>query len=119
MTTENRVLVMEHGADWEESVLWEDEDGVPISTAGFSAKMAIARRPGDTPLKTLSSETGEIVLGESTGVIRMVLDATATDILPSSDFNNPFVFDLFVDDGEVREQLLKGKVVNRARVTPR
>lgn len=116
---ENRVLVLEQGADWEEDVLWEDEDESAIDITGYTAAMSIKRRIIDTtPLISLTDTNGRLVLGGVDGTVQMKLSATETGLLPTSDFDNPFVFDLLLDDGSgFKTKILKGKVVNRAGVT--
>ena len=116
---ENRVLVMEQWANWEEDVLWLDDVDAPEDINGFTAKMDIRRRTSDSsPLISLTDSNGRLVLGGVEGTIRMKLNATETGLLPTNDFDSPFVFDLILTDtGGLKTKILKGKVVNRASAT--
>lgn len=69
----------DQGATFDRTITWKDHTGSPIDVSGFSARMQIRDRIGGTVLHEFDSGDGSIVLGGSSGTIRLIASATDTE----------------------------------------
>lgn len=77
-------MICEQGATFVRNLSWLDENELPINLFGFTARMQVrATTQAATPLVTLTTDNGGIVLTPATGGIRLYLSAQATDSLPA------------------------------------
>lgn len=69
-------ITIEQGATFTLSMVWRDSSGTPIDLTGCSARMQVRKKyNSETPWLSLTSEAGDIVLGDEDGTIVV----TATD----------------------------------------
>jgi hypothetical protein len=74
---------IEQGATFVRVVTCRDEAGTLLNLTGYSAAMQLREVPGSTPLISLTSPSGGIVLGGALGTITITLTATQTRALIS------------------------------------
>lgn len=109
-------LEIEQGATYRRVFKMQDANKNPIDLTGYTADMQIrmtAKAP--SALATLSTVTGEIVIGGTDGTIQLVIPAKMT-----SGFNfAAAVYDLRLTapDGLERDRLLEGAVTVDPAVT--
>lgn len=108
-------IVCEQGATFVRTLNWLDENETPINLTGFTARMDVrVTTQATTPLVTLTTENGGIVLGDQTGEITLTLSAEETDDLPAK----KAVYDLELVSGSgVVTRLLQGSFTISPQVT--
>lgn len=75
-------LNIEQGAGYVATFTYLQPDGVtPINVTGWTAKMEIRPFVGVTPLLTVGTATGEIVVTGAIGLFTLTLTALQTDLL--------------------------------------
>lgn len=78
-------LAIDKGFGWTFDTTWNDSDGNPIDLTDWTASMKIRPNYADQTTVTyysLSTTTGEIVLGGTEGTIAMTLTDAQTDTIP-------------------------------------
>jgi hypothetical protein len=108
-------IVCDQGATFVRNVSWLDEDETPINLWGYTARMQVrATVQAATPLVSLTTENGGIVLTPETGGIRLFLTDAQTDALPA----RKAVYDLEMVSGTgVVTRLLQGTFTIVPQVT--
>lgn len=107
-------ITIEQGATFRLSLIWKS-GGVPVDITGWTARMMVKRRYGDTaPLLSFTTENGAIVLGGAAGTVEVTGLATLTDDIPAK----PGVWDIELESptGYVK-RLLEGPAVITPEVT--
>lgn len=66
------------GATVDLLLTWKTAAGDLVDVTGWSAAMQVRTEPGGALLASLSSDSGEIVLGGTAGTIRLLVAATVT-----------------------------------------
>jgi hypothetical protein len=113
--TKVQLLEVEQGQDWQQTVLYEDSNGTPISVTGYTAKMTVARTPGAQSIIDLTDGNGRIQLGGANGTVKLKLSAAETEgIVPAGDL--AYDLKLYAPGGTV-VKLLKGTFKLFAGVT--
>lgn len=88
------------GATFSEPVTLKDSSGTPLDLTGYSARLQARREISDTtPVFSLDSTTGGIVLGGTAGTITLSMPAAATAALPVDWDGEYWVHDLLLTDG--------------------
>jgi hypothetical protein len=83
MTAGVHNIIIEQGSVFTLPLVWKDALGVPISVAGYKARMQIRKafKSPDPPLISLTSDAGDIVLGGALGTITAKIIAENTAAL--------------------------------------
>jgi hypothetical protein len=75
-------LVIEQGADFNPVITLQNDDDTPINLLGYVVRMQVrAEFSSPTPLLTLSSLTGQLVVDPEVGKVAFELSAAATGAL--------------------------------------
>jgi hypothetical protein len=109
-------ITIEQGATFRLSLLWRDSSGTPIDLTGCSARMQVRKKyNSETAWLSLTSEDGDIVLGDEAGTIVVTGDALLTEDIPAPSCG---VYDLEIvmAGGEVN-RLLQGSATISPEVT--
>lgn len=121
MSAAHRDLTIDIGATWEYTVVWKDENSTRIDLTGCTAKMHIRDREGGDLILALTTENNRIRLqedadsvGETQGVIRLTIDANATDAITRT--SGVYDLKIYFTNGDVW-RLLKGSVAFVAAIT--
>ena len=102
----------EQGATFNPTISWVDDEGVAVDLSTYEARMQVRPTvPSASVIFEVTSASpaaasGGITLGGSAGTIEIVLEATATDDLPTGTFR--YDLELEAPDGFVT-RLLKGR----------
>lgn len=110
---------MDQGAQWEQNLLWTDENDVPTDLTGYTARMQVRRQKRSSSfLIELTTSNGRITLGGTAGTIQLEVDAVATAALPGRNIKQRWFYDLEMvpAGGEVR-RLIEGRIVFSSEVT--
>ncbi len=80
MAAANYDILIEQGATFTLSIVWKDDEGVPIDISDCEARMQIRRTYDSDPIISLTTESdGGIVLGGVTGSVDVEVDAETTE----------------------------------------
>ena len=102
-------ITLDKGASYDQVFVWKDSNSDPVDLTGYSASMVIRRgATGNPVLATLSTDSGQITLGDSAGTITVEMSPVATDALPAG--QHSYVLELTSASGYVT-RLLKGIIV--------
>lgn len=108
-------IEIEQGADWGLDLVWSDDAGVPISVAGWTARMQIRETYADTKvLLSLTTENGGIELNATPGKVSLRAPASLTDKITVT--RGVYDVELIAQLGAV-VRLIEGKVVISPSVT--
>lgn len=100
-------FTIEQGATLIRRFVWKDKNNQPINLVGCTAKMQLRETYDKAPVLTLTTETGEIVLGGVDGTVLLKIAATATAALSFTEA----LYDLVITDSEgAVTRLAQGKV---------
>ena len=102
------------GTTFSRSLVWNDENGVPVDLTGWAAHMQIRTWPLEALAADLSTAGGGIILGGSDGTIALTIAAAVTATI------RPGVakYDLFLTNlTPATSCLLYGDVIVRRGVT--
>lgn len=117
-------IKMYQGTTFELSLAVKDSNGLSKNLSNYSSKMQIRTSYANTTAtETLSSNTGEIVIDSSNGVVSLILSAARTAAIPVDLTNglppkSNYVYDLQLTDGLGKtSRLLYGNVTVFAEVT--
>ena len=66
------------GTTFSRSLVWNDENGVPVDLTGWSAHMQIRTWPLEALAADLSTSGGGIILGTTDGTIALTIAAAVT-----------------------------------------
>lgn len=111
-------LHIEQGATfaWSATLMNQATDGTrtAVDLTGYTARMQIRRRMSDdTPLLSLTTENGRIILGGSAGSIFLEIAATDTAGLSAG----KALYDLELVNGSMVKRLIEGLCVISAGMT--
>ena len=109
-------LTIEQGATFRKVLTWTDNLGNPIDITGFTARMQIRQALKDpTPIISLTTENGGIVLGGVTGEIELYISDGDTEAMTIQ----KGVYDLELEAGGGGDvtRLVEGKVTMSLEVT--
>jgi hypothetical protein len=109
-------LVIEQGATFRKTVIWQDADGVPVDITGYTAVMHVKADKDDvSPLVELTTENGRITLNEEDGELLLGIGPLTTAAL--DDWGRGY-FDLKLTAPDtVVTRLLEGVAVLSREVT--
>lgn len=109
------IPAIEQGADFFFDLTYKDDTGTPIDLTGYSARMQIREEvSSNIALVSISSATGEIVLGGIAGTIAVHIPASVTTGLSF----NTGKYDLELEDSAgVVTRLIQGSVTLSPEVT--
>lgn len=72
-------LFIEQGASYHHEFRWDDNTNLPVNLTGYTARMQMRSAiTEETTVLDMTTETGEISIGGSTGIVSLDLDADAT-----------------------------------------
>jgi len=109
---------MFQGSSWQFTLTWKDNANQLVNLTGYSAKMQIREGEESPVLMELNTSNGRILLGGASGFISLKLTATETGSFVSSDWANPHMYDLEVDDGTGKiTKLIWGPLANNREIT--
>ena len=108
-------IVADQGATLSRNIHWKDENGAPIDVTGYSARMQVRQRfVSASPVISLTSPSGGITLGGSSGTIVVTASATVMAGVEAGDY----VYDLeMVASNGVVTRLVQGSFKVRPEVT--
>lgn len=108
-------FVIEQGATFDITMTYytDESEQTPVDLTGYSARMTIKEKVEGTTILELTSDAGEIVLGDDAGTIQILVAASVTANL---DFEYG-VYDLELVTGSTVERLLQGQVTLSKNVT--
>lgn len=82
MTAGKYDFILEQGSVYTQNFLYTDENDSPIDLTGYTGRMMIrATYDATSPLLTLQTSDGSLVLGDSSGTITANANATTTAAL--------------------------------------
>ena len=104
----------EQGSSLSRVVTYSDENSSPINLTGYTARMQVRPRAssGYTYL-TLTSPSGGLTLGGTTGTITILVDGSVTSAIPAGNY----VYDLEVVNGAYVDKVMGGDFTLSAEVT--
>lgn len=110
----NHDFVCEQGATFQREITWLDSSSSPVNNTGYSARMQVRSTiSAPTTLLSISTATGEIVLGGSNGKITITVPATTTASIAAG----CYVYDLEMVSGITVYRILQGSFKVDAEVT--
>lgn len=112
MSAEVHNLVIEQGATFDQTFIWQDEDGNAIDLTGYTAKMQV-REFLDSTAVLLELSTGSGITLDAAGHI--ALQATASQTA-SLNFKTA-LYDLLLINGDAITRLVQGRIALSKRIT--
>lgn len=111
----NYNIITDQGATFSRTLTWTDSAGTAVNLTGYTARMQVRTdyETTGTPVLSLTTENGKIVLGGSAGTI--ALGVPASDM--ASVVAGSYVYDLELVSGVVVVRLVQGTFTVRAEVT--
>ena len=111
----NYNIITDQGATFSRTLTWTDSAGTAVNLTGYTARMQVRTdyETTGTPVLSLTTENGKIVLGGSAGTI--ALGVPASDM--ASVIAGSYVYDLELVSGVVVVRLVQGTFTVRAEVT--
>jgi hypothetical protein len=107
-------IVIEQGATFSLPLTWKTSSGVLFNLTGYTARMQVRQHNEATsPLLTLTTENGGIVLGGAAGTIIVTIAATVTAGLPSGEAR----YDLELVNGAIVTRLIEGRATISREIT--
>jgi len=105
--------VMDQGATWTLTIVYNNPDGTPIDLTGYTGRMQLRTKFDSTAALTLSTSNGGMTITGPTGTINLLATATQTESI------NPaiYVYDLELTSGTNIQRLIQGQITVRAQVT--
>jgi hypothetical protein len=106
-------LVIDQGADWYVTFVYQDANGVPINITGYTAAMQLRSLPSDSAT-ALSLSTGSgITITGATGTIAIHATAAQTGAIQAGNY----YYDLEITSGGIVTRLIQGQITVSAQVT--
>lgn len=100
-------FTIEQGATLIRRFVWRDKNQQPINLIGCTAKMQLRESYDKTPILSLTTEGGGIVIGGADGTVLIKIEATATAQLSFTEA----LYDLIITDTEGSvTRLAQGKI---------
>ena len=104
----------EQGSSLSRVVTYSDADSSPINLTGYTARMQVRPRASSGyAYLTLTSPSGGLTLGGTTGTITILVDGSVTSAIPAGDY----VYDLEVVNGAYVDKVMGGDFTLSAEVT--
>jgi hypothetical protein len=104
----------EQGSTLSRVVTYTNAEGNPVNLTGYTARMQVRpRATSGLAYLSLTSPTGGLTLGASTGTITILVDGAITSEIPSGNY----VYDLEVVNGEYVDKVMGGNFFLSAEVT--
>lgn len=118
MTTERYIFhntQMKQGANWEMSIICEDNNGDPIDISNYTSAAHFRTSPGGTLILEASTENDKIVIDGPNGGLTISLGFEDTDKFPA----RKVYYDVFIqNDSETqRNCLVSGEVEVIPKIT--
>jgi hypothetical protein len=106
-------LIIDQGADWYVTFVYEDSTGTPINITGFTAAMQLRSLPSDSAT-ALSLTTGSgITITGATGTIAIHATAAQTGAIQAG----VYYYDLEITGSGIVTRLIQGQITVSAQVT--
>jgi len=104
----------EQGSSLSRVVTYSDANSSPINLTGYTARMQVRPRASSGyAYLTLTSPSGGLTLGGTTGTITILVDGSVTSAIPAGDY----VYDLEVVNGAYVDKVMGGNFTLSAEVT--
>jgi hypothetical protein len=104
----------EQGSSLSRVVTYSDANSSPINLTGYTARMQVRpRATSGYAYLTLTSPSGGLTLGGTTGTITILVDGSVTSAIPAGDY----VYDLEVVNGAYVDKVMGGDFTLSAEVT--
>jgi hypothetical protein len=104
----------EQGSSLSRVVTYSDANSSPINLTGYTARMQVRPRASSGyAYLTLTSPSGGLTLGGTTGTITILVDGSVTSAIPAGDY----VYDLEVVNGAYVDKVMGGDFTLSAEVT--
>ena len=105
MTAAVKNFIIEQKATFHKRLTYRDKSKKPINLTGYTAAMQI-RDPAGVLLADLSTDNGQIILGNAAGTIDITISWEDTSLMTFSSA----LYDLKLIIGDTEIRLLQGKV---------
>ena len=104
----------EQGSSLSRVVTYNDASGNPVNLTGYTARMQVRPRASSGfAYLSLTSSSGGLTLGGTTGTITILVDGSVTSAIPAG----RYVYDLEVVSGQYVDKVMGGDFVLSAEVT--
>ena len=104
----------EQGSSLSRVVTYNDASGNPVNLTGYTAQMQVRPRASSGfAYLSLTSPSGGLTLGGTTGTITILVDGSVTSAIPAG----RYVYDLEVINGVYVDKVMGGDFVLSAEVT--
>lgn len=104
----------EQGSSLSRVVTYSDANSSPINLTGYTARMQVRPRASSGyAYLTLTSPSGGLTLGGTTGTITILVDGSVTSAIPAGNY----VYDLEVVNGAYVDKVMGGDFTLSAEVT--
>lgn len=104
----------EQGSSLSRVVTYSDANSSPINLTGYTARMQVRPRASSGyAYLTLTSPSGGLTLGGTTGTITILVDGSVTSAIPAGNY----VYDLEVVNGAYVDKVMGGDFSLSAEVT--
>lgn len=105
--------VMDQGATWTLTIVYEDPSGNPIDLSGNTGRMQLRSKFDSSAVLTLSTSNGGMTITGPTGTIELLATATQMELIEPG----LYVYDLELTNGSIIQRLIQGQMTVRAQVT--
>jgi hypothetical protein len=105
--------VMDQGATWTLTIVYQNPDGTPINLTGYTGRMQLRSKFDSTAVLTLSTANGGMTITGPTGTIDLIATATQMELIDPG----IYVYDLELTSGSTIQRLIQGQITVRAQVT--
>ena len=107
-------LATEQGSSLSRVVTYSDANGNPVNLTGYTARMQVRPRASSGyAYLTLTSPSGGLTLGGTTGTITILVEGSVTSAIPAGDY----VYDLEVVSSGYVDKVMGGDFSLSAEVT--
>jgi hypothetical protein len=114
MAADTYNTVIDQGADWYLSVVYEAPNGTPINITGFTAALQLRTSPlARTAALTLTTQNGGISITGATGTVSIHATAAQTMALVPQRYS----YDLELYNGSIVTRLIQGTIQVSAETT--
>jgi len=104
----------EQGSSLSRVVTYNDANGAAVNLTGYTARMQVRPRASSGyAYLSLTSSSGGLTLGGTTGTITILVDGSVTSAIPAGNY----VYDLEVVNGAYVDKVMGGDFILSAEVT--
>ena len=104
----------EQGSSLSRVVTYNDANGAAVNLTGYTARMQVRPRASSGyAYLSLTSPSGGLTLGGTTGTITILVDGSVTSAIPAGNY----VYDLEVVNGAYVDKVMGGDFILSAEVT--